>query len=250
MKNFFCLFMMVGILGIVGCAKPKQETTSSTNPSNEAPQATPPATTPPATAPTPPVEVPKPALLWESVRPESKAWTAFLLNLIEKDLANDLMQGASDVESFCPRYRTLSNPQRAQFWGMLISAMTKFESGFNPLSRYKESTMGTDPVTGKEVYSEGLLQLSYQDITWAPYCEFDWSKDKMLDAKDPRRTILNPLKNLNCGTRILARQIRRRNKIALTKHEGGAYWSVLITDGKYTRVKEIRALTQKMPGCL
>lgn len=204
----------------------------------------PPVTNPPQTEPEKPYSFHP--LLWEASRAEGKDWSAFLHNLIEKELANDLLGGSEDVETFCPRYHTLNNKQRVNFWGLLISAMTKYESAFNPLSRMQETTMGTDPVTKQPVYSEGLLQLSYQDIQWAPYCEFDWEKDKNLAPKDPKKTILDPYKNLSCGTKIFARQIRSKRNIAV---KSGAYWAVLIPGGKYTKVAEISGLTKKLPGC-
>lgn len=185
-------------------------------------------------------------LLWEAVRKDGPAWSAHLHKVIEDELATDLLPGSSDVEIFCPRYHTLNNHQRINFWGMLISAITKYESGFNPLSRYHESSMGTDPVTQKPVYSEGLLQLSYQDTKWATYCEFNWSLDKNLAATDPKKTILDPYKNLSCGVKIFARQIRNKRHIAVSS---GAYWAVLIPGGRYGKVVEISKLTKQMPGC-
>ncbi|MEN0057917.1 MAG: hypothetical protein AAGB31_03715 [Bdellovibrio sp.] len=65
-----------------------------------------------------------------------------------------------------------------------------------------ENTMGTDLVTGKQVVSEGLLQLSYQGVPnygatlKYPLCRIEWSKDKNLAATDSKKTILDPLINL------------------------------------------------------
>lgn len=217
-------------------------------PQPEPPKPPPPEPEPPKPEPPkPPVETTHP-LLWEASRADGKAWTTHTMNVVKNEVASSLMGGAADVEQFCPRYHTLTNHQRANFWGLLVSAMVKYESSFNPTLRYKESTMGTDPVTGQHVYSEGLLQLSYQDTQWASYCEFDWSKDKHLAATDPKKTIFDPYKNLSCGIKILARQVVRRGKIAVKGSEG-AYWAVLIPGGKYTKVPEIAALTKKMPGC-
>ena len=56
-----------------------------------------------------------------------------------------------------------------------------------------ETTMGADSVTGKQVASEGLLQLSYQDIPnygallKYPACKIDWQKDKALTVNGVRR---------------------------------------------------------------
>jgi len=121
-------------------------------------------------------------------------------------------------------------------WVELIKWISFYESSWSPLTRYNESTMGTDPITGLPVYSEGLLQLSYQDSQWAPYCKFDWAKDKDLHVDDPKKTILNPFNNLDCGMRILANQIQKRGKIVL---QTGHYWSVLRESGRYSKVSSI-----------
>lgn len=185
-------------------------------------------------------------LLWEASRKDSLPWTSHTFAIVEQE-ANTFLRGTEDVESFCPRYNTLTNRQRVNFWGVLISAVAKYESGFSPVSRMLETTLGKDSVTGLPVYSEGLLQLSYQDIKWASYCEFDWTTDRRLPANDPQKTILDPYKNLTCGIKILAKQIAKRGVIAAKS--GQNYWSTLIPGGKYTKLSQIQALTKKMTGC-
>jgi hypothetical protein len=186
-------------------------------------------------------------LLWEATRKEGKKWTEYVFTLIHQQTPN-LIQGAQDMDTFCPRYTFLTTDERVNLWGLLISAMVKYESGFEPTSRMQETTMGIDPVTHKPVYSEGLLQLSYQDVRVHPYCdEFNWTLDKYLNPKDPKKTILDPYKNLTCGIKILAHQLKSTNRITLSK---GVYWSVIKLGGKYNRLKQIAALTKKMPGCM
>jgi hypothetical protein len=184
-------------------------------------------------------------LLWESRQDDGRAWSSYVLKVIHED-ASELIQGADDMDEFCPRYDHLSTNERANVWAFLISAMVKFESGHDPLSRMLESTLGKDSVTGKPVYSEGLLQLSYQDTKYYPFCDFDWSRDKRLDPKDPRKTILNPYKNLYCGVRILAQQIKNRHRITLPRN---VYWAVLKIDGSHSKIPQIAALTKSVPGC-
>lgn len=184
-----------------------------------------------------------PALAWEEGHPERKAWSQHIFAEISGRWAQDFMGGASDVESYCPRYRQLNNSGRALFWSHLVAAMSYFESGYVPTVRYHESTMGKDPVTGQPVYSEGLLQMSYSDTTWAPFCEFDWSVDKHLSPTDPRKTILTPERNLSCGIGILAGQIRRRGRITLPIG-GGAYWSVLSPAGKAYQIMKMTSQTE------
>lgn len=186
-------------------------------------------------------------LLWEPVRREGRSWSDHVLELINQHAPN-LLAGAEDIETFCPAYSGLDNSARANFWGLLISAIVKYESNFNPTTRMHETTMGTDPVTGLPVYSEGLMQLSYQDIRAYPFCnEFDWDRDQHLPPNDPQKSILDPYKNLNCGVRILAQQIQKKNRITLSK---GVYWAVLKINGKYTKIPQIAALTKMMPGCI
>lgn len=185
-------------------------------------------------------------LAWEtSSQPQRKKWSQYLMKLILEDW-NSLLKGADDINHFCPKYYTLSTNDRANVWAQLIVGMTKFESGFNPTSRMHETTMGTDPVTKKPVYSEGLLQLSYQDVLWSKFCKFDWSKDKNLNPTDPKKTILDPYINLHCGVGIMAKQIARTGKI---KVASGAYWAVLKTNSRYQQINAITSIVKSMPIC-
>ena len=106
--------------------------------------------------------------------------------------------------------------------------------------------MGTDPVTHQHVYSEGLLQLSYQDSLNYSFCnEFDWKKDRHLSPGDPRKTILDPFKNLSCGIQILNRLVQRHQLVAFGS---GNYWSTLMPNG-YGKVRSIKALTHQIAFC-
>ena len=106
--------------------------------------------------------------------------------------------------------------------------------------------MGEDPVTGQQVHSEGLLQLSYQDGRSWDFCKFDWGKDQHLSPTDPRKSIFDPYINLTCGLGILSRQIRRHGRIVLGK---GAYWAVIKSTNKRNRIAEIRQIVQGLPFC-
>jgi hypothetical protein len=187
----------------------------------------------------------KVAPLWEGPRASAGiAWTHFS-SIIVLTEAPDLMKGTADVQSFCPRYYQLNTDEKVNFWVYLISAVTKYESAFNPVSRMRESGLGTDTVTGQHVYSEGLLQLSYQDGRNYSFCnEFDWNKDKLLAPSDPRKTILDPIKNLRCGIRILNKVIGRHNMIAF---DSGHYWSTLMP--KHAPEHLIQALTRNISIC-
>jgi hypothetical protein len=185
-------------------------------------------------------------LSWDtSAHPERKAWSQYLQTLITGEW-NSLLKGATDMGQFCPKYSSLSTNQKANVWAQLFVAMARYESAYNPLSRMHETTMGTDNVTKKPVYSEGLLQLSYQDIQWNKWCKFDWAKDKSLSSTSPKKTILDPYINLHCGVGIMAKQIKNYNTIAI---KSGVYWSVLKPGGKYNKLTSIKSMVKSLPFC-
>ena len=178
-------------------------------------------------------------------RSEKSQWSKYVFSVIENETFS-LLDGADDIGTFCPKYSSLEKYQKINFWGMLVSAMSKFESNYDPLMRYKETTMGRDAITGQAVYSEGLLQLSYQDIQWMPRCEFNWNLDRSLAVTDARKTILNPQKNLRCGLLILERQLQKYHRITI---DSGAYWAVIKSGGKYQKITQIAAMTKSLPFC-
>ena len=185
-------------------------------------------------------------LAWEtSTKPERKAWSQYLMKLVSEDWSS-LLKGADDMTQFCHRYNSLNNNERANAWAQLFVAMAKYESAYSPTSRMQETTMGTDPVTHKAVYSEGLLQLSYQDTQWSPFCKFDWSKDKYLSPTDPKKTILDPYINLHCGVGIMAKQVARTGKIMIGS---GAYWAVIKTNSSYNKISSIKSIVKSLQMC-
>lgn len=222
-----------------------------------------PASTP---APTPKPPTPKPPssttpapttggssfkALWEGKNADAANWTVYAEDALER-YGSALLKGTTDIEDFCPMYDRLGHQDQLHFWVQLIAAMTKYESGFKPTSRYTETSMGTDRVTGKQIVSEGLLQLSYVDelnyrsVLPAGVCDFDYQSDKQYAATDVRRTILDPKNNLTCGIGILNRQVQRFNKIAVGS---GAYWAVIKSTSGHHRLNEIRAITKALPFC-
>jgi Transglycosylase SLT domain. len=185
-------------------------------------------------------------LAWESKRyPERALWSLYLQFQIVTNWRS-LLTGAEDMISFCPKYDSLNDNQKANVWAQLFVGVSKHESDWNPRKRYLEETMGIDPVTQAQVQSEGLLQLSYQDAGWAKYCRFDWEADKDLAVTDRSRTIFNPYRNLNCGLGLMARQIKKKGRIIVGE---GAYWSTIRSDGKFQHIAEIADLVSKLPIC-
>ncbi|MBO9665459.1 MAG: hypothetical protein J7501_01425 [Bdellovibrio sp.] len=250
-KNIFSAITFSLLVLSMGCAKSGQFPGTSSSDSNQSagiveptPTPSPSPTVSPTPSPTPSYKMA--ALVWESFsKPERAQWSAYLQDIILNKW-NTLLAGADDMADFCPNYSKLSNDQRANTWAQLFAAMAKYESAWSPTSRMQETTMGTDPITGRPVYSEGLLQLSYQDITGWPFCEFDWQKDKNLSSTDPKKTILDPYKNLYCGVGIMAKQITKKG---LIKIGSGAYWAVLKTNSQYNKITSIESIVKTLSFC-
>ena len=175
-------------------------------------------------------------LSWEKFHSERASWSDYTIQIIE-GLFDSSFLGCQDITRFRSDYTSLSRQQQINVWAELISAICKFESGWK-LNSWMEENMGIDPVTGRLVRSEGLMQLSYQDqpnYRTLP-CRFNWTADAGLSDEDLNKTIFNAEINLEFGINILARQIENRNKIAL---RDGVYWAVLKDGGKYSRIIEI-----------
>jgi hypothetical protein len=181
---------------------------------------------------------------YEARLEKSKLWSQKLYEVMRdpKEKVKLHKMIPADADFYCPNYAKLNENQRINFWGQLISAISfKESSGFtpkperkwkywNPLNRFeepKEDFPNGDSVTGsKSVYSEGLMQLSYQDgRNYKKFfdCEFDWSKDQHYKSEDSRKTILAPYRNLRCGLLILNHRVVINEKITTP----GVYWSVL-----------------------
>jgi hypothetical protein len=147
---------------------------------------------------------------------------------IEKDLPDDLLapQMAHDVKPFCPRFSSMSDVDRRQFWAYFFQALAGAEAGLKATSnvRHTEPQVAVvDGVSHRMVRSEGLLQLTYQDAK-RYRCDFDWDADKHLPEHDPGKTILQPENNLLCGVNILENQLVIQKRPLLTK---SSYWSTL-----------------------
>ena len=258
-RGHFILFVAIAMncAIMVGCGRssevvdraPADSTPVPENPNQNEPETgAGPTPQPPHETPQPPSSDPVIAIapLWEKSAHGQRAWSIHAYKVIEAH-GLKMLAGPRDVKEFCPKYFEQSRIMKINFWVYLISAMVKYESGFNPLSRMKEVGLGIDPVTGQQVYSEGLLQLSYQDALAYKFCdEFDWASDSRFAANDPRRSILDPYKNLSCGIRILETIVTKKSAISF---KSGHYWSVLMTGSKYSKVNEIKALTRSIAAC-
>jgi len=174
-----------------------------------------PTSTPTPTPTTSPATEPKPGT-WPS------EWN---VPITEAQLSQTLTQTPEDIAEVCPHYQELPTTEKEDFWVIFFMGLAKVESDWNRRSRYVETTMGPDAVTGLQIVSEGLLQLSYQDQKYYG-CDFDWIHDRPLqeiDLKHPQKTIFDPIKNISCAMVIFKSQIRRKHKVFTA-----SYWSPLL----------------------
>lgn len=187
-------------------------------------------------------------VIWEKNNASRKEWSKMIYSVIENEEPSMLDNNvAKDIHTFCPKYDSLTQDQRLNFWGQFFAALAKPESGWDPTSQMTETSQGIDPVTKNRVMSEGLLQLSYQDEkSYDLDCGFDWNRDRKLAKKDPRKTILNPLLNLRCGVKIMAHRLKKDSVI--TK-ESGVYWAVLRKNSRGSKITSIATMTKSLKFC-
>jgi hypothetical protein len=170
--------------------------------------------------------------------------------IVEQALPPEMLssQVPRDVRRFCPRFYEMSEVDKRAFWAYFFQALAGAEGGLKPttLVRHTEPEVAVkDEVTGRAVRSSGLLQLTYEDQTRYG-CDFDWDADKKRpQVHDPAKTILQPKNNLECGVKILDKQIIDQHK-PLLSHSG--YWSTLRPGGASYRVF-VKQMTNVPAAC-
>lgn len=193
-------------------------------------------------APATPIDVKKAELGGTPWNPE---WDV----LIEKNIPPEMlsMQVPHDVRRFCPRFYSMNDVDKRAFWAYFFQALAGAEACLEPTSRVKHSERvisRIDPVTGRIVRSEGLLQVSYWDQKRYG-CDFDWQRDKNLKPDDPDKTILQPKNNLECGIKIMQNQIIGQHKPLITKK---SYWAPL-QPGAYSHQNFLKQMTNPPAAC-
>jgi hypothetical protein len=186
-----------------------------------------------APAPAKPATKPAPATPIDTKRAEigGPMWNPAWDTIVEKALPPSMLSRRvpRDVRRFCPRFYAMSEVDKRQFWAYFFQALAGAEAGLKPTARVRHTQPAvavTDKVTGRAVRSEGLLQLTYEDATRYG-CDFYWKTDRLLKPDDPAKTILQPKNNLECGVKILEKQIIDRHKPLLSE---SGYWSTLRPD--------------------
>ena len=200
-----------------GCARTDAHAATEPTPQTQSQPQTPPVKPAPAT----PIDTKKAELGGNTWDPQ---WDA----IVEKALPDEMLSSEvpHDVRRFCPRFYTMSEVDKRAFWAYFFQALAGAEAGLDPKTRVRHTEPAVaviDPVTHRAVRSEGLLQLTYEDQPRYG-CDFDWDADRDLAPKDPNKTILQPKNNLECGVKILDRQIIEMRK-SIVSHT--SYWSTL-----------------------
>jgi len=172
-------------------------------------------------APATPLDAKKAALGGTTWNPD---WDAIVENAIPPEMLSP--QVPRDVARFCPRFYDMSETDKRAFWAYFFQALAGAEAGLNPTTRADHSEPEVsvpDSVTGMSGRTEGLLQLTYADAKRYG-CDFDWQTDRKLKANDPNKTILQPKNNLECGVKILYKQVIEHQRPLLYR---AGYWSTL-----------------------
>ena len=140
------------------------------------------------------------------------------------------MKDFKDSSEWCPQFKTFNHEQKKQVFITLISEMARYESSFNPRTKYTE---GFYDSKGRKVISQGLLQISQESANQKAYgCEI--THPDML---------LHPGVNLLCGVRILDHWLSKDGVIGSGTKGGARYWSVL-RDSSKSQPKIKKALKQ------
>jgi hypothetical protein len=151
-------------------------------------------------------------------------WDATIEMALPADLLEPKM--ARNVKPFCPRFSSMKDVDKRQFWAYFFQALAGAEAGLKATSNVQHTepkVAVVDKVSHRMVRSQGLLQLTYEDARRYA-CDFDWNVDKHLAEHDPDKTILQPENNLLCGVNILVNQLVVQKRPLLTK---SSYWSTL-----------------------
>ena len=219
---------------------------------------TPAPTTPASTSGSQPVStpvsgpVPGPPVVeadWDG-QLDGATWTALALEALV-DIGDPLVSAEpSDIAEFCPRYADLDADGRRAFWVGVLSAMSRFESNFDPEASFDEPAhcpteacrISMTTADGRPVVSRGLLQLSQESANGYRGCPVPPADELRLHE---------PGLNLRCSVAIMSRWVPADGVISADDGgwRGGArYWSVLRPNDRRT-LAQIQAFTRTSALC-
>lgn len=127
-----------------------------------------------------------PAARWDH-RPQGDNWTEATLAAISTKGQALTATNLSDIDTFCPGYKTADLEDRQAFWMGLFSALAKHESTWNPRA------------AGAGGKYRGMLQIS-PNTARAYGCD----AGALYEAEA----------NLSCAVKIASRQVARTGKVA------------------------------------
>lgn len=196
-----------------------------------------------------PVVAGRTVLSWEKTtepHPERAPWSDALIAAVTSKL--DVYEGASDVTKFCPKFKSLPKELKIKALSELMIGMSYYESGYKPEVIYRECSStckyssgcqysaqygycmkGGHALDGGIVISRGLFQLSLES-----------SQSYGCPLKKPE-DLHDPIKNIECANRILARQVERRGSFTTASN----YWAVLKSSYAKNKISEISGRVQK-----
>ena len=172
---------------------------------------------------------------WERVASQNGVWSDFVFNALIMDYQPLLRVDFERAESFCANFYDLTLVERANFYLLLLGAISRFESNHRPQTSFRENFKDS---RGQYVISRGLLQISFESAR-GYRCPI---------RRDP--DLHDPLINLDCGLRILDRWVRTDQTLSRRDPRGwrGAarYWAVL---RRPQLLRQIQQMTARHPIC-
>lgn len=161
-------------------------------------------------------------LSWERNHPERIYWSKHLRELILAKF--NLFDSTSDFIKFRPDYYSLNKDQRVSVWSEFFCWLIYYECAWNP----KSNSVDVGNKEERDTHSVGLLQLSVIDQeSYNLHMGYNFT-----DLQDP-------IKNLNLGLAIFAKQLEKKRKVLIPVGESGLYWATLHPGGKYDKTSEI-----------
>jgi len=178
-----------------------------------------------------------------------------------------------EMQRLCPGYSKADRGERAAFWNLVFAAIARPESNHNPQACMRESAFKASKRNNKalqarferlsnddrakvkgglrtwllrcheprlegDVYSEGLLQLSYGDQARHSGCRIDRAA----------QALRAPEVQLECGVIIMRNQLRRHSRLFVK--ERFYYWSVLTrASGRAQVLRYFDAHVSALPFC-
>jgi hypothetical protein len=193
-------------------------------------------TPPPKDAPPPPV-MEGPALPWKQ-----PTWDPVLYAEIEKHFPQ-LDKAATDMQRFCPKYKSLDHQGRVVAFAHFFVALSFRESSYNP----RESAVDVGEPGKRDTFSVGLFSMSATD-----------QKNYGLPMGYTYEDLLMYGPNIKLALAVSAKLVGNSGIIAAGCNNANArsmaaYFSTLRTndcgDPKYHKLAEIVAQAKRAPGC-